>query len=111
MGQRMTVEKALAAIRDSDDGLYCVLLEHGSMELGHYKPDTIDEQNPHEQDEIYIVQSGTGTFLRDDESIPFEPGDALFVAAGIAHRFVDFSDDFSAWVIFYGPAGGEDHVA
>lgn len=111
MTRRMTVEKALAAIRESDDGLYCVLLEHGSMELGHYKPNTIDEQNPHGQDEIYIVQSGTGTFLRNDERIPFESGDALFVAAGIEHRFVDFSDDFSAWVVFYGPLGGEDCVA
>lgn len=103
----MTTEKALAAIRESDDGLYSVLLEHGSMELGYYKPIGRDEQKPHEQDEIYIVQSGSGTFVRGAEQIVFEPGDALFVAAGIEHRFVDFSDDFSAWVIFYGPTGGE----
>ena len=104
----MTAKKALAAIRDSNDGLYAVLLEHGSLELGHYKPVGVDDQKPHDQDEIYFVQSGRGTFVRDEERIPFEPGDALFVAAGIQHRFVDFSDDFSAWVVFYGPKGGED---
>jgi hypothetical protein len=31
------------------------------------------------------------------------PGDVLFVAAHEEHRFVDFSDDFKVWVVFYGP--------
>ena len=36
----------------------------------------------------------------------------IFVPAGIEHRFENFTDDFSTWVIFYGPAGGEkDTVA
>lgn len=59
------------------------------------------------QDEIYIAQTGTGTLVRGEENIPCGPGDALFVAAGVEHRFVDFSDDFAAWVVFYGPTGGE----
>jgi hypothetical protein len=29
------------------------------------------------------------------------------VPAGVPHRFVDFSDDFETWVVFYGPKGGE----
>jgi len=103
----MTAEKALQLANMSDDGLYGVLLEHGSMELGFYKPQGTDEQSPHEQDEIYIVHSGTGTFVLDDQRISYGPGDALFVPAGAAHRFVDFSNDFSAWVVFYGPTGGE----
>ena len=53
------------------------------------------------QDEIYIAQTGTGTLVRGEENIPCGPGDALFVAAGVEHRFVDFSDDFAAWVVFY----------
>ena len=60
MTERMTPEKALAAVRASDDGLYGVLLEHGSLELGYYKPLGQDDQEPHEQDEIYIVHSGCG---------------------------------------------------
>jgi len=107
MTERMTMQKALQAVRDSDDGLYGILLESGSMELGFYRPVGTDEQTPHDQDEIYIVQSGTGSFVRGGEAIPFEPGDAIFVAAGADHRFVDFSDDFAAWVVFYGPTGGE----
>jgi mannose-6-phosphate isomerase-like protein (cupin superfamily) len=103
----MTVEKALQLVKRSEDGLYGVLLEHGTMQLGYYKPLGSDEQEPHEQDEIYIVQSGTGTFVLGDERIDYARGDALFVPAGKEHRFVEFSDDFAAWVVFYGPQGGE----
>jgi mannose-6-phosphate isomerase-like protein (cupin superfamily) len=107
MSERMSIENALQAVQESDDRLYGVLFENGSMELGYYKPTGIDEQSPHDQDEIYIVQAGHGTFVRGDQNIPFEPGDALFVAAGVDHRFASFSDDFAAWVVFYGPTGGE----
>lgn len=107
MTGKTTLRKALQATQESSDGLYGVVLENGSMELGYYQPMDSDEQSPHEQDEIYIVQTGTGTLVRGDEKIAFVPGDALFVAAGVEHRFIDFSDDFGAWVIFYGPTGGE----
>ena len=107
MIDRMSIDKALQAVKTSEDGLYGVLLENGSMELGFYKPVGNDEQSPHDQDEIYIVHTGHGTLICGDEHIPFQAGDALFVAAGVEHRFVNFSDDFAAWVVFYGPAGGE----
>ena len=107
MTERMTPEKALDLVAKSDDGLYGVLLEHGTMELGYYKPVGIDDQEPHDQDEIYIVHTGSGTFICGDERIPFEPGDALFVAAEVEHRFIDFTEDFAAWVVFWGPKGGE----
>lgn len=103
----MTPADALRIARESDDGLYGILLRNGTMELGFYSPDALDSQKPHRQDEIYIVHSGSGTFVRGGERIPFDQGDALFVAAGVEHRFVDFSDDFATWVVFYGPDGGE----
>ena len=84
-----------------------LLLKHGSMELRWYAPKGEDPQTPHDQDEIYIVASGTGTFLRAGQQFPFGPGDALFVGAGVEHRFMDFSDDFAVWDVFYGRAGGE----
>lgn len=107
MTERHTVARAIQLVADSDDGAYGILLAHGSMELGFYRPDGTDPQSPHTQDEIYIIQSGTGYFLNDGVRLPFEPGEALFVAAGVEHRFEDFSDDFAAWVVFYGPEGGE----
>jgi len=77
------------------------------MELGYYKPVGSDPQQPHSRDEIYIVQSGSGYFVCGEERTAFDGGEALFVPAGVVHRFEDFSDDFAAWVVFYGPDGGE----
>jgi mannose-6-phosphate isomerase-like protein (cupin superfamily) len=87
--------------------LSALLLKHGTMELRWYAPKGEDPQTPHDQDEIYVVASGSGTFLRAGERFSFGPGDALFVGARVEHRFIDFSDDFAVWVVFYGPAGGE----
>jgi mannose-6-phosphate isomerase-like protein (cupin superfamily) len=108
MHKRMTLDTALEAARESADKTYGVLLDHGTLELGFYEPDRLDPQDPHDQDEVYIVLSGSGFFVRGDERQPFEPGEALFVPAGMIHRFEEFSDDFAAWVIFYGPVGGEN---
>lgn len=80
---------------------------HGTMSLGMYAPRGEDDQEPHDQDELYVVLSGSGRFVHGGESSEFGPGDALFVAAGVEHRFENFSDDFAAWVIFWGPEGGE----
>ncbi|MGK0391523.1 MAG: gentisate 1,2-dioxygenase [Maribacter sp.] len=55
----------------------------------------------------YISLSGTGPFIRENESYPFQAHDVLFVPAFQEHRFIDFSDDFQVWVVFYGTKGGE----
>jgi len=83
------------------------VLRHGSLELRWYAPKEIDPQTPHERDEVYIVASGRGTFVRGTDRVAFEAGDMLFVPANVEHRFEAFSADFATWVVFYGPAGGE----
>ena len=108
MTVRMTQSAALAAVEAAEDRMYGVLLQHGSLEIGFYKPRGTDDQGPHEQDEVYIVQSGHGQFVVGEERHGFEAGEALFVPAGAVHRFEDFSDDFAAWATFYGPTGGEE---
>jgi mannose-6-phosphate isomerase-like protein (cupin superfamily) len=107
MTERHTVARALELVEDSEDKAYGILLERGTLELGFYKPDGVDPQQPHTQDEIYVIQSGSGYFVCGDERQPFETGEALFVPAGVIHRFEGFTDDFTAWVVFYGPEGGE----
>lgn len=104
------------------------LMGHGSMELRWYAPQTLqtsgeDPQVPHDRDELYVIASGTGVFIRAEEGTPFDddlainlrgeervavqPGDVLFVPAGTVHRFEAVSADFATWMIFYGPEGGE----
>ncbi len=80
---------------------------HGSLSVELYAPVGIDPQFPHDRDEAYFVIAGAGEFVCGDTRSPFAAGDALFVAAGVAHRFENFSADFTTWVVFYGPSGGE----
>jgi mannose-6-phosphate isomerase-like protein (cupin superfamily) len=80
---------------------------HGSLLVELYAPRGTDPQTPHDRDEVYFIISGNGEFVVADDRERFSTGDALFVAAGVAHRFENFSADFAAWVVFYGPTGGE----
>jgi len=80
---------------------------HGSLVVELYAPVGSDPQTPHTRDEVYFVVSGTGEFVVAGERTHFGAGDALFAAAGVAHRFENFSTDFVTWVAFYGPEGGE----
>ena len=87
--------------------LFLEVFTHGSLSVEIYKPVGEDRQQPHTRDEVYVVISGTGFFASGDSRKPFAPGEMLFVPAGVVHRFEEFSDDFAAWVFFYGPEGGE----
>jgi len=107
MDQRMSIAEAMRRLDEGGDPENAVLFSHGSLAVEVYRPDGVDRQEPHEQDEVYVVISGTGEFVRDGRRQPFEPGEVLFVPAGVEHRFENFGADFATWVIFYGPAGGE----
>jgi mannose-6-phosphate isomerase-like protein (cupin superfamily) len=86
------------------------VLQRGSLNvmlsLGRFAP-LPRPTTPHEQDEVYIVIRGCGVFFRDGKRDAFGAGDLLFVAAGTEHRFEDFTEDLTVWVVFYGPSGGE----
>ena len=98
----------LPATAEWPDGRFDVeALAHGTMSLQLFAPRGEDRRAPHSQDVLYIVASGRSGFLEDGERTEAKAGDALFVAAGDVHRFEDMSDDFAAWVIFWGPEGGE----
>jgi len=58
-------------------------------------------QGVHDHDELYVVVSGTGMFVKGGERYEFGPGDVLFVTAGVPHSFTSFSADFRTWVIFF----------
>ena len=87
---------------------YVQPMTNGSMRSVLYAPEQIDAQTPHTQDELYVVTRGLGWFERDRERVAFATGDLIFVPAGMAHRFVDFTGDFECWAIFWGPKGGEN---
>lgn len=82
-------------------------MAHGSMSVEMYAPLGVDHQEPHEQDELYIVHSGKATLVIEGDRYGCAAGTCVFVPAGAVHRFEDFTEDFATWVIFWGPTGGE----
>ncbi len=103
---RIPLETFQTGLSASPDRAF-VGLRHGTMRALLYAPRGRDDQTPHRQDEVYIIQCGHGRLRKGVETRDFGPGDVLFVEAGADHRFEEFSDDFAAWAIFWGPTGGE----
>jgi len=104
---RLTVTEALSRLPGARGERFVELFKRGALSIELYAPRGADPQQPHRQDEVYVVVSGSGMFRNGDRREPFGPGDLLFVPAGVTHRFEDFSEDLVVWVVFYGPEGGE----
>lgn len=103
---KLNPKKALKELA-AQESPFMNLFEHGTLSVEIYKPEKVDLQQPHSRDEVYVIISGTGDFINGGSKVTFSPGDFLFVPAGVEHRFENFSEDFSTWVLFYGPEGGE----
>ena len=82
-------------------GGYATVHRSSGLELGVYVLTSTepDMQQPHEDDEIYVVLEGRGTLEVEGDSFPVTEGDALFVEAGADHRFTGY-EDLSVLVIF-----------
>jgi mannose-6-phosphate isomerase-like protein (cupin superfamily) len=104
---RLTVSEGLARLPGPRGERFVELFRHGTLSIELYAPRGHDPQSPHSRDEVYGIVRGSGQFRNGSERHPFEPGDVLFVPAGIDHRFEEFTDDLVVWVFFYGPEGGE----
>jgi mannose-6-phosphate isomerase-like protein (cupin superfamily) len=104
---KLTLVDAIQQLSNKDKP-FIQLMQHGTMQVEYFAPKGTDNQTPHKQDELYIITSGAGEFVRDGERVNCATHDVLFVPAGMEHRFENFSDDFSTWVIFYGTNGGEN---
>jgi len=106
--RRVTIPDALDAVSKIKEGIpSTACFEHGTLQVKMYRPAGRDPQKPHARDEIYVIARGSGWFVNGDDRHPFQTGDVVFVPAGVVHRFVEFTDDFCSWVMFYGPEGGE----
>jgi mannose-6-phosphate isomerase-like protein (cupin superfamily) len=94
------IRAAQQRLRDAIGG-YEVVHESGGLEVGVYvlvAPEP-DRQQPHEDDELYIVLEGTGVLQVDGEEVPVREGSAVFVEAGAEHRFTAY-EHLSLLVIF-----------
>jgi mannose-6-phosphate isomerase-like protein (cupin superfamily) len=82
-------------------GGYEIVHESPGIELGVYvlvAPEP-DRQQPHQDDEVYVVLDGSGVLEVSGESVPVREGDAVFVEAGAEHRFTAY-EQLAVLVIF-----------
>ena len=104
-----TVADALVRLPGPKGERFASVFGHGSLLVEIYAPRGVDPQKPHTRDEIYFVIAGSGEYVCGDSRQRFTLTDILFAAAGVEHRFENFSDDLTLWVLFYGPEGGESN--
>jgi mannose-6-phosphate isomerase-like protein (cupin superfamily) len=86
---------------------WVVHLESKDLSLGTYSIPAggLDDQSPHTEDEIYVVQSGYATLVTTSGAVEVGPGSVVFVPAGETHMFVDILEDLSLIVVFAPPYG------
>ena len=83
------------------DGGYEVVHSSPGLEVGVYvlvAPEP-DRQQPHEDDEVYVVLEGTGTLDVEGSEVQLREGEAAFVPAHAEHRFIAY-ERLSVLVVF-----------
>ena len=86
---------------EAEAGGYEVVHRSAGLEIGVYvlvAPEP-DHQQPHPDDEVYVVIEGRGTLDIDGERVDLREGHAAFVPARTPHQFVGY-ENLSVLVIF-----------
>jgi mannose-6-phosphate isomerase-like protein (cupin superfamily) len=95
----------LAAERERIGKLYHEFLRVPAMSAGlyHLKAGSTDSQQPHHEDEAYVVMRGRGKFMMNGEDRDVQAGSVLFVPAHLEHRFHSIDEDMEI-LVFFAPA-------
>jgi mannose-6-phosphate isomerase-like protein (cupin superfamily) len=99
VGHAFDIEGAKRRLASS--GGYEVVHESAGLEIGVYvlvAPEP-DRQQPHEDDEVYVVLEGQGILDVGDRRVELREGHAVFVPAGVEHRFSGY-EQLSVLVVF-----------
>jgi mannose-6-phosphate isomerase-like protein (cupin superfamily) len=102
MASSIDIEHVRRRLSEGDGG-YEIVHESPGLELGVYvlvAPEP-DRQQPHADDEIYVVLEGRGTLELEGE-IDLREGQSAFVPAGAEHRFSGY-ENLSLLVVFARP--------
>ena len=86
---------------EAGNGGYEIVHRSPRLEIGVYVlvAPNADTQQPHDDDEVYVVLSGRGTLEVAGKTFAVSEGDALFVEAGAEHRFTGY-ESLAVLVIF-----------
>src|SRR6478672_10807384 len=81
-----------AKARLAEAGGYEIVHQSDGLEIGVYvlvAPEP-DRQQPHDDDEVYVVLEGDGMLEIEGEQVALHLGHAAFVPAGAEHRFTGY---------------------
>jgi mannose-6-phosphate isomerase-like protein (cupin superfamily) len=99
------LEAARADLQRRTGELYLEFLRRDSMSGGLYvlEAGATDPQEPHAEDEVYVVLAGRAAITVADRAQPVGPGSVVFVARTVPHRFHDVTERLSV-LVFFAPA-------
>jgi mannose-6-phosphate isomerase-like protein (cupin superfamily) len=86
---------------EAGNGGYEIVHASPGLEVGVYvlvAPEP-DHQQPHDDDELYVVLDGSGVLNVEGKAIPVVEGQAVFVPAHAEHQFTAY-EGLSVLVIF-----------
>jgi mannose-6-phosphate isomerase-like protein (cupin superfamily) len=66
----------------------------------------VDDQQPHHEEEVYVVTGGRAVLDVAGERVPVGAGSVVHVAARAPHRFVEVAEDLTVLVFFAPPYSG-----
>src|SRR5262245_12512756 len=70
----------------------------------------LDDQEPHREDEIYVVQAGAATLVTDSGTAQVHAGPGILVPAGARHRITDVREGLALLVVVASPYGSRSDV-
>lgn len=97
--------KELLGERAGSSRAYLEFLRRDEMSVGLYvlPAGAPDPQQPHREDEIYVVMSGRARVRVGDDDRAVGPGSVVYVPRGIAHSFHTITEELQTLVIFAPP--------
>lgn len=95
----------LEQLRSLRDKAYLEFLRVPSMSMGLYvlEVGATDPQQPHSEDEVYIVTSGKAKIRVADEVHRVEAGSIIYVDANVEHKFFEIEERLET-LVFFAPA-------
>lgn len=105
---RVLETKSIEQQRQQSARTYLEFLRESSMSAGFYvlAAAGVDQQSPHNEDELYYVVRGKGRMRADSEDYGVGPGSLIFIAATVEHRFYDIEEELTV-LVFFAPAETE----
>jgi mannose-6-phosphate isomerase-like protein (cupin superfamily) len=106
------LDDAVARARKAADRYAGEVVRSDLLSVGLYivPAGGVDDQTPHDEDEVYYTVSGRGKIHVEGDEHPVNPGSILFVPAKAVHHFHDVTEEL-VLVVFWAPPQGTGATA